>query len=91
VLLITNDVDEGILLADRIIALTVGPGATLSESVAIDIPRPRDRKALNHDPNFAIVRAKVYGQLRASKHHREQSEVRAKPQIATNFELAAEV
>jgi nitrate/nitrite transport system ATP-binding protein len=91
VLLITNDVDEGILLADRIIALTVGPGATLSESVTIDIPRPRNRKTLNHDPNFAMLRAKVYGQLRASKHTREQSEVRSKPPIATSFELAVEV
>ena len=45
-ILITNDVDEGILMADRIIPLSAGPGATLGPSVAIDIARPRDRKAI---------------------------------------------
>src|ERR1044071_8065019 len=52
VVLITNDVDEGILLADRIIPLSAGPHATLGPSLAIDIPRPRDRKAINHEPRF---------------------------------------
>src|SRR5436189_3323796 len=47
VVLITNDVDEGILLADRIIPLSAGPHATLGPSFAIDLPRPRDRKAIN--------------------------------------------
>jgi nitrate/nitrite transport system ATP-binding protein len=91
VILITNDVDEGILLADRIVALTVGPGATLGESVNIEIPRPRDRKALNHNPDFARIRAKVYGQLRSSKQGREQSEIRSKPLMSPQFELAAEM
>jgi nitrate/nitrite transport system ATP-binding protein len=56
VVLITNDVDEGVLLSDRILALTPGPGATLGPSVAVDIPRPRNRKALNLDPRFKEVR-----------------------------------
>jgi|SRR6185295_6417728 len=56
VVLITNDVDEGVLLADRIIAMTPGPGATLGPSVTVDIPRPRNRKELNHDPRFKEVR-----------------------------------
>src|SRR5207244_4045771 len=59
VLLITNDVDEGILLADRIIPLTAGPGATLGPPITIDIPRPRDRKAINHDPRYKEIRAEV--------------------------------
>src|SRR5439155_723061 len=42
VVLITNDVDEGILLADRVIPLSAGPNATLGPSIEIDIPRPRD-------------------------------------------------
>ena len=41
VLMITNDPDEGILLADRIIPLTAGPGATLGPEIVIDLPRPR--------------------------------------------------
>ncbi len=63
VVLITNDVDEGILLADRIIPMSAGPNATLGPSIAIDIERPRDRKALNHDPRFKEVRQRVISYL----------------------------
>src|SRR5437899_12056210 len=59
VVLITNDVDEGIYLADRIIPLSAGPNATLGPSIAIPIPRPRDRKAINHDPHFRQIRREV--------------------------------
>lgn len=67
VLLITNDVDEGLLLADRIIPLSAGPAATLGPAVKIDIPRPRNRKALNHDPQFRHVRSQVIDFLLGSK------------------------
>jgi nitrate/nitrite transport system ATP-binding protein len=63
VVMITNDVDEGILLADRIIPLSAGPGATLGPAVKVDIPRLRDRKAINHDPRFAGIRKQVIGYL----------------------------
>jgi len=59
VVLITNDPDEGIYLADRIIPLTAGPGATLGPSFKVEIPRPRDRKAINHDPHFKGIRLQV--------------------------------
>ena len=59
VVMITNDPDEGIYLADRIIPLSAGPGATLGPSIAIDIPRPRDRKELNHVPRFKEIRRQV--------------------------------
>jgi nitrate/nitrite transport system ATP-binding protein len=59
VVLITNDPDEGIYLADRIIPLTAGPGATLGPSFTIDIPRPRDRKTLNHNERFKQLRREV--------------------------------
>jgi nitrate/nitrite transport system ATP-binding protein len=58
-LLITNDVDEGILLSDRIIPLGAGPRATLGPATTVDIPRPRDRKELNHDPRFRAIRLGV--------------------------------
>ncbi|MEW6302781.1 MAG: ABC transporter ATP-binding protein [Verrucomicrobiota bacterium] len=63
VVLITNDVDEGIYLADRIIPLSAGPKATLGPSVTIDIERPRDRKALNHIPRFKEIRREVISYL----------------------------
>jgi nitrate/nitrite transport system ATP-binding protein len=63
VLLITNDVDEGILLADRIVPLTAGPGASLGPSIEVEIARPRDRRALNHDPRFKAVRRRVIAYL----------------------------
>jgi len=66
ILLITNDVDEGILLADRIIPLGAGPGATLGPSIAVDIERPRERKELNHDDRFKALRAEVIEYLLAS-------------------------
>jgi nitrate/nitrite transport system ATP-binding protein len=63
VVLITNDVDEGILLADRIVPLSAGPRATLGPSVPVDLDRPRDRKAINHCPQFKQIRQAVYGYL----------------------------
>lgn len=63
VVLITNDVDEGIMVADRIIPLSAGPKATLGPSVSVDIERPRDRKALNHDPRFKEIRKEIIGYL----------------------------
>jgi len=59
VVLITNDVDEAILLADRIIPLTPGPGATLGPEFRVDFARPRDRAALNDEPAFKQLRGAI--------------------------------
>jgi len=59
IVLITNDVDEAILLADRIIPLNPGPGATLGPEFRVSIPRPRDRTTMNSDPEFRRLRAAV--------------------------------
>ena len=59
IVLITNDVDEAILLADRIIPLKPGPKATLGPSFKVTIPRPRQRLALNEDPTFKGLRAEI--------------------------------
>ncbi|OAN50038.1 ABC transporter ATP-binding protein [Magnetospirillum moscoviense] len=59
VVLITNDVDEALLLADRIIPLNPGPGATLGPAFKVTLPRPRDRAAINHDPEFKRLRAEI--------------------------------
>ena len=59
VVLITNDVDEAILLADRILPLNPGPGATFGPEFKVNIPRPRDRTAMNLDQEFRRLRAEV--------------------------------
>ncbi len=76
VVLITNDVDEGIIVADRIIPLSAGPRATLGPSVQVDIERPRDRKALNHDPRFKAIRKEVIGYLLGDGGHKKTSVTR---------------
>jgi len=59
VVLITNDVDEGIIMADRIIPLKPGPNATLGPEFPVTLPRPRDRQAINHSPEFKQIRRDV--------------------------------
>jgi len=56
-ILITNDVDEAILLADRIVPLN--PDGTLADPIEVGIPRPRDRMAMNNDETFKALRASV--------------------------------
>ncbi|MEM8952213.1 MAG: nitrate ABC transporter ATP-binding protein, partial [Pseudomonadota bacterium] len=56
VVMITNDVDEAILLADRIIPLRPGPKAKLGPEFIVDLPRPRDRTAMNHNERFKTLR-----------------------------------
>lgn len=63
VVLITNDVDEAILLADRIVPLLPGPDATLGQEFRVDIPRPRDRTSINEDPAFKRLRQAVTSYL----------------------------
>ena len=60
-ILITNDVDEAILLADRIIPLN--PDGTLADPINVSIPRPRDRMAMNTDEEFKRLRAQVTNYL----------------------------
>ncbi len=59
VLMITHDVDEAVLLSDRIVMMTNGPMATIGEVLSVDLPRPRDRLALADDPRFIAARARV--------------------------------
>ena len=63
VIMITNDVDEAILMADRIYTLTTGPSATLAESFVVNIPRPRDKKDINKKKEFLKLRNDLIGYL----------------------------
>jgi nitrate/nitrite transport system ATP-binding protein len=56
VFMITHDVDESILLADRILLMSNGPNACIAEVVENTLPRPRDRHNIHHDPQYYRVR-----------------------------------
>jgi len=56
VFMITHDVDESILLADRILLMSNGPNACIAEVVENTLPRPRDRHDIHHDPQYYRVR-----------------------------------
>jgi nitrate/nitrite transport system ATP-binding protein len=59
VVMITHDVDEAVLLSDRIVMMTNGPAASIGEILEIDLPRPRERLALAEDPAFNAYRQQV--------------------------------
>ncbi len=56
VFMITHDVDEAILLSDRIFLMTNGPQARIAEAVVVDIPRPRERGEIIHQPGYYDIR-----------------------------------
>ena len=59
IILVTNDVDEALLLADRVLTLTPAPSATLGKEFIVDLPRPRDRTELNHNEQFIELRGEI--------------------------------
>ena len=65
VVMITNDVDEALLLSDRIVPLRPGPRASLGPSFAVPLARPRDRKAVNDDPEYKRIRNEITNYMTA--------------------------
>jgi nitrate/nitrite transport system ATP-binding protein len=59
VLMVTHDVDEAILLSDRIALMTNGPAASIAEVVPVNLPRPRDRMSIVHHPDYAALRDRI--------------------------------
>jgi nitrate/nitrite transport system ATP-binding protein len=70
VVMITNDIDEAILLADRIYPLTSGPGATVGPAVEVDLPRPRSHRSLSGKPGYQQVKREIFGFLTGKKNGR---------------------
>jgi nitrate/nitrite transport system ATP-binding protein len=79
VLMITHDVDEAVLLSDRIIMMTNGPSATVGDILRIDIERPRDRLALAEDAAYNHYRAEVVKFLH-ERHRNPEKVVTPAPQ-----------
>jgi nitrate/nitrite transport system ATP-binding protein len=59
VLMVTHDVDEAVLLADRVVMMTNGPAATIGEVMAVELPRPRERLALVSNARYIHLRGRV--------------------------------
>jgi len=59
VVMVTHDVDEAVLLSDRVVMMTNGPAATIGEILDVKLDKPRNRLKLAHDPQFAEYRAAI--------------------------------
>ena len=73
VVMVTHDVDEAVLLSDKIVMLTNGPGATIGEVLHVDLPRPRERLALAEDARYAHCRKAVIDFLYTRQGHVEKA------------------
>ncbi len=72
VVMVTHDVDEAVLLSDKIVMLTNGPAATIGEVLSVDLPRPRNRVALADDPHYQRCRKAVIDFLYTRQAHVEK-------------------
>ncbi|MEM7010884.1 MAG: ABC transporter ATP-binding protein [Verrucomicrobiota bacterium] len=75
IILITNDVDEGLYMADRVIPLSIGPKACLGPETVVDAPRPRDRRAITSEAKFQQLRNEVINYLLDQKEKERQRSV----------------
>jgi nitrate/nitrite transport system ATP-binding protein len=82
---VTHDVDEAILLADRVVMMTNGPQATIGKIVDVDLPRPRTRKALLAHPDYYAYRQEVLDFLEEYEHG-----AKPRPKPAAEAAVAAE-
>ena len=73
VVMVTHDVDEAVLLSDKIVMMTNGPAATIGEVLSVDLPRPRHRVALADDPQYQRYRKAVIDFLYTRQAHVEKA------------------
>jgi nitrate/nitrite transport system ATP-binding protein len=89
VMMITHDVDEAVLLSDRIVMMTNGPAATIGEILTIDLPRPRNRIALADDPLYNQYRHAVLSFLYEKQRKVEELGARRTAVVATKDQARA--
>ena len=82
VIMITHDVDEAVLLSDRIVMMTNGPAASIGEVLKIELERPRDRLALAEDAGFNHHRQQVLNFLYAKQKNPETLKQEAALEVA---------
>jgi len=63
--MITHDVDEAVLLADKVVMMTNGPKATIGKIIDVKCPRPRSRLTAYDDPEFMRCRQEIVSFLEA--------------------------
>ena len=73
VVMVTHDVDEAVLLSDKIVMMTNGPAATIGEVLSVELPRPRNRVALADDPQYQQYRKAVIDFLYTRQGHVEKA------------------
>ena len=73
VVMVTHDVDEAVLLSDKIVMMTNGPAATIGEVLAVELPRPRQRVELAEDPRYVHYRKAVIDFLYTRQGHVEKA------------------
>ncbi|MGK0224234.1 MAG: nitrate/nitrite transport system ATP-binding protein [Limisphaerales bacterium] len=83
VIMITHDVDEAVLLSDRIVMMTNGPAATIGQIVDVDLPRPRNRVALAEDQKYNHCRKLVLDFLYAEHSHGDAEPEPGEPNTAS--------
>jgi nitrate/nitrite transport system ATP-binding protein len=71
--MVTHDVDEAVLLSDKIVLMTNGPAATIGEVLPVDLPRPRKRVELAEDPCYVHYRKAVIEFLYTRQAHVEKA------------------
>jgi nitrate/nitrite transport system ATP-binding protein len=73
VVMVTHDVDEAVLLSDKIVMMTNGPSATIGEVLSVDLPRPRNRVELADSPQYLQYRKAVIDFLYTRQAHVEKA------------------
>ncbi len=70
IVMVSHDIEEVIYLSDRVVVMTNGPAATISEIVDIPLPRPRTKATVNHHPNYPMIKDKLlYLLMEKHAHH----------------------